>query len=338
MRAAVLREIGKPLEIETVDDPKPGPGEMIVRVRGSGICGSDLHWAQLGMAVKPGQILGHEFSGDVVEVGRDVGDRFRVGDRVCSIPFIGCGHCRACLAGDVTTCDTALATGLQAPGAYAEFVKVGAAEALHLPEAVNHRQGALVEPLAVGLHAVGQARPDPGARVLLIGAGPIGLAVSLWSRFFGASAVVVSERSSGRRDLAGRFGATDVIDPTAEEVLPAFEAKTGGPPDLIYECVGVPGLLQECLGMAPRRTRVVVVGVCMEPDTIFPFVAMAKEITVQFVIAYEKRDFELAIAMIDQGRVASHEMITDVVGFDEFSEAFEALKRPTTQCKVILEP
>jgi len=338
MRAAVLKEIGKPLQIETVDDPTPGPGEMIVRVRGSGICGSDLHWAQLGMGVGPGQILGHEFSGEVVELGRDAGDRFRLGDRVCSIPFIGCGRCRACLSGDVTACDQAVATGLRAPGAYAEFVKVGTAEALHLPEAVSDRQGALVEPLAVGLHAVAQAAPPPGARVLLIGAGPIGLAVALWSRFFGASAIVVSERSGARRDLSGRFGATDVIDPTAEEVLPAFEAKTGGPPDLIYECVGVPGLLQECLGLAPRRSRVVVVGVCMEPDTILPFVAMSKELTVQFVIAYEKRDFELAIAMIDQGRIASDEMITDVVGFDAFSQAFEALKRPTTQCKVMLEP
>jgi (R,R)-butanediol dehydrogenase/meso-butanediol dehydrogenase/diacetyl reductase len=338
MRAAVLREIGKPLEIQTVEDPTPGPGEMVLRVRGSGICGSDLHWAQLGLGVSPGQILGHEFSGEVVEVGRDVGGRFSVGDRICSIPFIGCGRCRACLCGDVTACDAAVATGLQAPGAFAEYVRVGAAEALRLPEGVTHRQGALVEPLAVGLHAVSRAAPPPGARVLLIGGGPIGLAATLWSRFFGASAVVVSERSAARRELSGRFGATDAIDPTAEEVLPTFEARAGGPPDLIYECVGVPGLLQECLGMAPRRSRVVVVGVCMEPDTILPFVAMAKEVTMQFVIAYERRDFELAIAMLEQKRIASDEMITDVVGLDDFCQAFESLKRPGRQCKVMLEP
>ena len=337
MRAAVLTAIGKPLQIETVPDPVPGPGEMVVQVRGSGICGSDLHWAELGMAVQPGQVLGHEFCGDVVELGRDLSG-FRVGDRVCSPPFIACGRCAACLSGDLTFCARSVATGLGAPGAYAEFVKVGGAEALHLPESVSYRQGALVEPLAVGLHAVRQAAPAPGARVLVIGAGPIGLTVALWSRFFGASAVVVSEPSSSRRDLGDRFGATGVIDPSRSEVLPAFESQAGAAPDLIYECVGVPGLLQECISLAPRRSRVVVVGVCMESDTIQPLVAVTKELTVQFVVAYERRDFELAIAMIDQRRIASEEMITDVVGLDGFCQAFEALKHPGTQCKVLLEP
>jgi (R,R)-butanediol dehydrogenase/meso-butanediol dehydrogenase/diacetyl reductase len=102
--------------------------------------------------------------------------------------------------------------------------------------------------------------------------------------------------------------------------------------------VGIPGLLQECVALAPRRSRIVVVGVCMEPDTIQPFVAVTKELTLLFVVAYERRDFELAVAMLDQRRIASDEMITDVVGLDDFSQAFEALKRPTHQCKVLLEP
>jgi len=185
---------------------------------------------------------------------------------------------------------------------------------------------------------VRQAAPGPGARVLVIGAGPIGLTVALWSRFFGAGSVVVSEPAAARRDLAGRFGATDVIDPGVEEVLPRFEARAGGPPDLVYECVGVPGLLQQCIALAPRRSRIIVVGVCMEPDTLLPAVAVAKELTVQFVVAYERRDFELAIAMLAERRIASDEMITDVVGLDDFSPAFEALKRPSHQCKVLLEP
>lgn len=337
MRAAVLTEIGKPLEIQTLPDPAPGPGELLVRVRGSGICGSDLHWAQLGMGLQPGQVLGHEFAGEVLEVGREARG-FRVGDRVCSPPFIGCGRCAGCLSGDFTLCPSGVATGLAAPGAYAELVRVGAAEALALPESVSFRQGALVEPLAVGLHAVRQAAPGPGARVLVIGAGPIGLTVALWSRFFGAGSVVVSEPTAARRGLAGRFGASDVVDPGAEELLPAFESKAGGPPDLVYECVGVPGLLQQCIALAPRRSRIVVVGVCMEPDSVLPAVAVAKELTLQFVVAYERRDFELAIAMLAERRIASDEMITDVVGLDDFSGAFEALKRPSHQCKVLLEP
>ena len=219
---------------------------MIVRVRGSGICGSDLHWAQLGMAVKPGQILGHEFSGDVVEVGRDVGDRFRVGDRVCSIPFIGCGHCRACLAGDVTTCDTALATGLQAPGAYAEFVKVGAAEALHLPEAVNHRQGALGEPLAVGLHAVAQARPDPGARVLLIGAGLLAvgyrhLSPSLVDGRLGAHRAIGpgEEKVLDAEAATNLFDGSEAIPQDIPVIVPAEVAPDAGPNYLLWGGIGV---------------------------------------------------------------------------------------------------
>lgn len=338
MRAAVLHEIGKPLQIETLPDPQPGPGEMLVRVRSSGVCGSDLHWAQLGMGVQPGQVLGHEFSGEVVELGAGVQGRFGVGDRVVALPFIGCARCPACLAGDPSLCDVAVAIGLGAPGAYAEFVRVGASEALRLPDPVSHRQGALVEPLAVALHAVGQAAVPPGARVLVIGAGPIGLGVTLWARFFGARDVVVSERSAGRRELASRFGASDVIDPDRDEVGPTFAARTGGAPDLIFECVGAPGMLQDCVLLAPRRGRVVVVGVCMQPDRILPAVAVAKELVLQFVVAYQRRDFELTVAMLERGRLRGDAMITDVVDLDGFSAAFEALKRPTSQCKLLLEP
>jgi threonine dehydrogenase-like Zn-dependent dehydrogenase len=113
-------------------------------------------------------------------------------------------------------------------------------------------------------------------------------------------------------------------------VVPAFERMAGGPPDVIFECVGTKGLIQECLSIAAARTQVVVVGVCMEPDVILPFVGMAKEITLKFVIAY--------VAMIEQGRIASDAMVTHVVGFDEFSDAFEALKRPSDQCKVCSSP
>jgi (R,R)-butanediol dehydrogenase/meso-butanediol dehydrogenase/diacetyl reductase len=121
-------------------------------------------------------------------------------------------------------------------------------------------------------------------------------------------------------------------------VVPAFERMAGGPPDVIFECVGTKGLIQECLSIAAARTQVVVVGVCMEPDVILPFVGMAKEITLKFVIAYQTADFAHSVAMIEQGRIASDAMVTHVVGFDEFSDAFEALKRPSDQCKVLLEP
>ena len=339
MKAAVLRELRKPLQIEEVPDPSPGSAELVLKVHSCGICGSDLHVSDLPYGMPAGTVMGHEFSGVVEEVGKEAAERFTVGDRVCAMPMIGCGRCGPCVTGDGTQCATIQTTGLgQIPGAYAEYVRVGMHETLRLPDGVDHRQGAMVEPLAVGLHAVEKAGLAAGARVLVIGGGPIGLAVSLWARFFGARAVVMSEKAEGRRELAGQFGATDAIDPAREEVGPAFAKRAGGPPDVIFECVGVKGLIQECLNLAPNRGRIVVVGVCVGPDTILPAVAVIKELDLRFVVAYQKRDFELTLTLLEQGRISSQAMVTDVVDLAGFSDAFEALKRPSTQCKVMLEP
>jgi (R,R)-butanediol dehydrogenase/meso-butanediol dehydrogenase/diacetyl reductase len=216
-------------------------------------------------------------------------------------------------------------------------VKVGTAETLRLPAAVDFRAGALVEPLAVGLHAVHEARLEPGANVLVLGAGPIGLATALWARFFGARTVMVSEKAPGRRALAERFGATHVIDPAQEIPGAAFTKAAGGPPDVIFECVGVPGMIQQCVLLAPPRGRIVVVGVCIQPDTIFPMFAIVKEISLRFVVGYRRQDFQLTLDMLAAERIAGAPMITDVVDLAKLPAAFEALKQPTTQCKVMLE-
>jgi (R,R)-butanediol dehydrogenase/meso-butanediol dehydrogenase/diacetyl reductase len=339
MQGAVFHGIGKPLTIEALPDPKPGPGELVLAVKCCGICGSDLHASSLPPGLPPGTVMGHEFAGEVVEVGADLKSKWRVGDRACALPCLGCGKCRACLDGDIVACPSLRTVGLgQIPGAYSQYVLTGANESLLLPAGVSFREGALVEPLAVGLHAVNQARLTPGERVMVIGAGPIGLAVTAWARFFGARAVVVNEKAPGRIALAERFGATAVADVSKEDPVTVFQRETGGPPDVIFECVGAPGLVQQCIGMARSRGRVVVVGVCMQPDMIFPAMAVIKEVELRFVVAYHRRDFELAIEMLDRGRIAGHDMITDVVDLAAFPSAFEALKTPTSQCKVILEP
>jgi (R,R)-butanediol dehydrogenase/meso-butanediol dehydrogenase/diacetyl reductase len=340
MQAAVLRALGQPLEIREVPEPKPGANELVLRVKSCGICGSDLHAASIPPGLPSGSVMGHEFSGEIVELGREAASQFRVGERVCALPFISCGQCAACLTGDGIRCAKILATGLgQAPGAYAEYVKVGVAETLRLPDPVSFRGGALVEPLSVGLHAVHAARLEPGANVLVLGAGPIGLATALWSRFFGARTVLVSEKAPGRRALAEKFGATHVIDPANEIVGAAFTKATGGAaPDVIFECVGVPGMIQQCVLLAPPRGRIVVVGVCMQPDTLFPMIAIVKEVSLHFVVGYRKQDFQLTLDMLAAERIAGEAMITDVVDLAALPAAFEALKQPSTQCKVMLQP
>ncbi|MEW6776863.1 MAG: zinc-binding dehydrogenase [Bdellovibrionota bacterium] len=339
MKAAVFHKIGAPLTIETVPDPAPAPSDLVVKVKCCGICGSDLHATCTPPGLPKGTVMGHEFSGEVVEVGKEAQNRWRVGDRVTALPYIGCGTCEACLSGDGMRCARMKATGLgQIPGAYAEFVRVGSNETLKLPDAVSFQEGATVEPLSVGLHAIHKSGLRSGESVLIIGAGPIGLSCALWAKFLGARDVVVSERAPGRLSLAEKFGATAGIDASKESVGGAFHKIAGKGPDVIFECVGVPGLIQQCIALAPPRGRITVVGVCMQPDTIFPVLGIIKEISLHFVVGYRKSDFQFTLDMLAARRISSVPMITDTVGLSAFPEAFEALKKPQQQCKVMLEP
>lgn len=341
MRAAVFKEMSQPLSVETLPDPEPGPAELILRVANCGVCGSDLHMTEPAsiMPLPAGAVMGHEFAGEVVAVGSTARDRYREGDRVAGFPFICCGEYGPCLNFSARRgmCTKGLGVGLgQAHGAYAEYVRIAAAGGYRLPECVSFREGALVEPLAVGLHAVDMARMERGATVLVVGAGPVGLAVALWAKFLGARHVVVSEKAQPRRNMAARFGATDAIDPE-KPLTPQVEAIAGTGPDIIFECVGAPGLINMAMMDAPRGAKIVVAGVCQQPDTIMPLAGIMKEITLQFVFGYRPEDFDYVIGMIASGRVEVAHMITDIVDLAGLPAAFEALRKPVHQCKVMLE-
>ncbi len=275
MKAALFEAPGRPLVVADVPEPAPGPGELVLRVTACGICGSDLHLSEVrgggGMHALPaGAVMGHEFAGVVVAAGREVRDVWPIGARVTALPYVGCGTCPACLAG-VGRCARAVELGLgRLPGAYAEYVRVGARETLALPDAVSDVAGAMVEPLSVGLHAAHVARIERGESVLVIGAGPIGLAVAAWCRFFGARAVVVSDLVPARLERAARLGATACVDARDGDVIGAVKRSTGARPRVVFDCVGVPGSQQLAMDYAPTDGRIVVVGVCMAPDTILP--------------------------------------------------------------------
>ncbi len=340
MRAAVFKELTKPLTIETLADPVPGPHDIILRVRNCGICGSDLHMTEPGtiMPLPGGAVMGHEFAGEVMEVGKAVTHLWKPGDRVAGFPVICCGEHTPCINwSNRGTCAKMLAVGLgQSPGAYAEYVRIGSGSGYRLPDSVSFREGAMVEPLAVGLHAVDMAKMPRGATVLVIGAGPVGLATMLWAKFLGARHVIVSEKAEVRKQMAARFGATDCIDPS-QPLAPQVQKIAGKDPDIIFECVGVPGLLMNVMAEAPRGGRIVVAGVCQQPDTIMPLMGIMKELELQFVLGYRPADFDYVIAMIAQDRVDVGHMVTDIVDLDHLPAAFEALRKPTHQCKVMLE-
>ncbi|HZO82631.1 MAG TPA: alcohol dehydrogenase catalytic domain-containing protein [Candidatus Binataceae bacterium] len=336
MKAVVYQ---RPNELEVVDLPRPkaGAGEVVLKVHACGICGSDLHAVQHGFGLRPGSVMGHEFCGEIVELGPGVSG-YAEGERVTSLPYIGCGTCEFCRKGQGIHCENIRGLGLgQLPGAYAEYVMCGARSLFKLPAGVDSRLGAMVEPLSVGLHGVKRAGLGRGASCVVMGAGPIGLATLVWCKARGASTILVSELAAGRAELARRLGATEVVNPTAKDPAERMRELTGRAPDLVFECIGVRSTLEAAIHMVSTLGRVVVLGVCMEPDQITPVSCIFKELSLDFVLGYNDADFQETIDALAAGAIDPRPMVTDVIGVEQVPEMFEALRKPGNRAKVIVE-
>jgi 2-desacetyl-2-hydroxyethyl bacteriochlorophyllide A dehydrogenase len=337
MKACVYKSPGAPLELSEVPDPAPGSGELVVRVKNCGICGSDLHAAKFGFRMPAGTIMGHEFSAVVDQVGPAVSG-FAPGDPVVVMSYLACGECEACRGGNGSRCRRMKLVGFgDVPGAYAEKMKTTAASCFKMPPGMSHRLAATVEPLVVGLHGVHRAQLRAGETCVIMGAGPIGLVTLVWARFAGARAIVVSEMADGRRDKALEMGADAAVHPRVKNPAAVIEELTGEPPDVIFECIGAAGTLDEAVTYARRGGRVIVLGVCMEDDAMRPMQAMNKELDIRFSLGLEPGEIETAIAMLAAGRISTAPMITHLVRLEELPRAFAALARPSDQTKVMVE-
>lgn len=335
MRAAIVRQAGQPLSIETVPDPAPGPGDVVLKVMRCGVCGSDLQRTESGLgelAYQAGEIMGHEFSGEIVALGAGV-DRVGIGDRVAPLPIMGCGTCANCLTGQSLWCTSVRMGGK----AFAQYAVAGQNECLKLPDGVSYAEGALIEPIAVGLHGASLAAIKPRTRALVLGAGPIGLAAAFWARRFGAGAVAVAARSTRRRELAISLGATEFLT-TGPDLAERVSAELGGPPEVVFEAVGGSGMIEQAANCVGPRGSVIVLGACWTPDPWMPVTALFKEVRVQFSMMYGMRDYELVADVLRSGGSALGAMITGTVSLDQFPASFEGMRTRGTQVKLMLDP
>lgn len=334
MRAAVFRGVGRPLEIESRPDPEPLEGEVVLKVGACGICGTDLHMTDGHgvVQVAPGHVLGHEYAGEIVALGKGIAG-LRVGDLVTGLPTTGCGSCPACLRGEPKWCPQRAS----AQGGYAQYLRTRGTSCVRLAAGLSLEDGALVEPLAVGLHGVERAGIKVGDSILILGAGPVGLAALFWARRMGAGRIAVTASSTRRAELALAMGADIFLPPLDDPVAAANEA-LGGAPDIVLECVGLPGMIERSIAHAKPTGTVVILGFCTEPDSFAPFTALFKEVNLLFAVLYAVRDFELSIDTLDRGAVEPRMMVTDRISLDQTPAMFEALRQRTSQCKVLIDP
>lgn len=340
MKAAVMR--GKELTVEDLPDPVPGNGEVLVKTLACGICGSDLHTLQHGdrmvqMSVESGApfvmdlskpvVMGHEFCAEVLELGPNAGTGVAPGDRIVSIPVvIGQGGMQS------------VGYSNQYPGGYGELMALSAMLAIKVPNGLSSEFAALTEPMAVGRHGVSRSGIAPGKAAVVIGCGPVGLAIIADLALRGIEPIVAADFSPARRALAATMGATEVVDPAVEPVVDAWRRVDGTKSLVIFEAVGVPGLIDSAMAAAPRGARVVVVGVCMEPDSIRPMLGIAKELDVSFALGYSYEEFAGTLRSIAEGELDVGPLITGQVGVDEVPQAFRDLANPEAHCKILVTP
>lgn len=327
MRAAVMQGLHQPLTIETLPDPTPGEGEVVVKVGRCGICGSDLHMTEdPAYGKKAGDVLGHEFAGEVVALGKGA-EGLALGDLVSVIPLQSCGHCAPCKSGEVAWC---LKFGLQG-GGYAEYAITHPNQCVKLPASASIADGAIIEPLAVALHGVNMSGLKAGDKVLIIGAGPIGLAVAFWARRAGASDVIIQDISDFQRDRALMMGATGFVTSPSDPLI-------DGKADIVFECVGVPGLIEQAIGQVRNRGTILLLGLCTKPDTLNTFAMLSKEVRLITSAFFTRSEYETALDALNAGAAEPRLLITDTISLADTPARFEALRTRSHDCKILINP
>lgn len=318
-----------------LQQPRPAEGEVLVRVERAGICGSDIeyfrHFKCGAFVPKRPFVLGHEFAGIVTELGPGVAEP-RIGVRVAIEPSIPCGECRYCKTGRYNLCDNMRFFGSASAdphldGGFREFVPVPARNVFVLPEDLGATEGAVLEPLAVAVHAVRRARPVDDADVLITGGGTIGQLVGMVLYAFGAKSVTVSDPLVSRRRFAQEHGAAAVLDPTEEPPSQRARVEHGGGFDIVFEASGQEPAIVEGVKAVRKGGRYVQIGTVTKDVTVPANLIMVKEVDFLGTFRYN-HDFPTAITLMTSGRVPATDIVTSTYPFAQLPEAFAETRNP----------
>ena len=339
MRAVALKG-KKEFEIKEIEEPVIDNTNVVVKVLKAGICGSDLHYFEMGEPV--GLVMGHEFCGEVIDPGNR--DDLKVGDRVTALPISPCGVCPACLSGNPQYCKStwthAVGLSLDNPGALTEKIKVRSDMVLKVPDNVSDDEAAMVEPTAVALHGIHLADVKVGSKVLVIGGGIIGLMSAMFAKMEGASFVAVSETNPKRGEKAISLGVADkYYDATSEDMINEVITDTNGGFDIVIECCGNSSAVTSSLVTVKPGGVVVLVGVATGPISIPTVVAVMNELTVKGAIAYTKEEFATCLDLISHKQIEVMQFVSDIVGYDEVENAYKRLTSGSDGAvKILVDP
>jgi threonine dehydrogenase-like Zn-dependent dehydrogenase len=321
--------------------PVPGPGQVLARTVACGICGSDLHlyrhaadMLEMGRAagvpeevLDKGVVLGHEFIAEIAGFGPDTRQRLAIGDRVTSTPFLK-GEFEAVPMGSTPYVD----------GAYAEYFLLSEESLIPVPEGLSTEAAALTEPLAIGIHAVNRAKLEENPVAIVMGCGPIGLAVIAALRLRGIEHIIAGDFSAKRRELALAMGAAIVVDAAQDSPFGQIPAELATNPAIAFECTGVTGMIGRMVEQIPARSDIVVAGIAHGSDSFTPMQAIARELSIHFVSFYEQAEFRAALEALAAGQINWQPWITGKVGLDGVAAAFEELKDPERHAKILIYP
>jgi 2-desacetyl-2-hydroxyethyl bacteriochlorophyllide A dehydrogenase len=341
MHAAVARGPRR-IGLGDLPVPEPGPGDVRVRIEACGICGSDIHLNAVG-GFAPGTVPGHEMMGVVDALGPGA-DGVAPGQRVAVEPFRTCGACAACRAGRGNICRDAKLLGVHLPGGLAEYVTVPAARAFPVADDLPAPVAALAEPLAVSLHGLRRGAFEPGQRVLVLGAGAVGLLTLLAARALGAGEVIVTARHPHQAEAAEALGADRVLGEREADADSLARLGAGREIDLVMETVGGSADTLDTAAVAVRPGGTVgVLGLFMAPITLSGLPLMMKEVTLAWSYCYEHgdhgADFADAVRILDESRDAAARLVTHALALEEVAHAFDvAADRKAGAIKVSLAP